>query len=202
MRFFFFFQAEDGIRDADVTGVQTCALPISRLAHDPERLAGVEPERDVVHGGDDPRAARGDVVRGEVPELEQRGVAHSWRSCGSSFTRSQSPRRLAARTMSMMQTPGSTVSHQYPAIMPFLPSASMRPQAGLGGGTPTPRNDSAASVTMTTPSISVPSTMAEFSTLGRMWRRMIVRLVQLATMARRTKSRSLSERTSPRMTRA
>src|SRR6266498_3844495 len=29
MLFFFFFQAEDGIRDADVTGVQTCALPIS-----------------------------------------------------------------------------------------------------------------------------------------------------------------------------
>src|SRR6266540_5460864 len=26
---FFFFQAEDGIRDRDVTGVQTCALPIS-----------------------------------------------------------------------------------------------------------------------------------------------------------------------------
>src|SRR5207245_6280050 len=25
---FFFFQAEDGIRDATVTGVQTCALPI------------------------------------------------------------------------------------------------------------------------------------------------------------------------------
>src|SRR3989442_7076873 len=29
--FFFFFQAEDGIRDADVTGVQTCALPIFAL---------------------------------------------------------------------------------------------------------------------------------------------------------------------------
>src|SRR3712207_7504372 len=27
-RFFFFFQAEDGIRDIGVTGVQTCALPI------------------------------------------------------------------------------------------------------------------------------------------------------------------------------
>src|SRR5207245_8422617 len=27
----FFFQAEDGIRDATVTGVQTCALPIFRL---------------------------------------------------------------------------------------------------------------------------------------------------------------------------
>ena len=27
----FFFQAEDGIRDYDVTGVQTCALPISSM---------------------------------------------------------------------------------------------------------------------------------------------------------------------------
>src|SRR2546427_2418831 len=29
--FFFFFQAEDGIRDLTVTGVQTCALPILRF---------------------------------------------------------------------------------------------------------------------------------------------------------------------------
>src|SRR2546429_6220245 len=29
---FFFFQAEDGIRDVAVTGVQTCALPISCLS--------------------------------------------------------------------------------------------------------------------------------------------------------------------------
>src|SRR2546427_6411091 len=28
LSFFFFFQAEDGIRDLTVTGVQTCALPI------------------------------------------------------------------------------------------------------------------------------------------------------------------------------
>src|SRR5256884_9507105 len=31
-RVFFFFQAEDGIRDVAVTGVQTCALPISCVA--------------------------------------------------------------------------------------------------------------------------------------------------------------------------
>src|SRR5712675_2694421 len=30
---FFFFQAEDGIRDVAVTGVQTCALPISARQH-------------------------------------------------------------------------------------------------------------------------------------------------------------------------
>src|SRR3989475_3410750 len=35
---FFFFQAEDGIRDLTVTGVQTCALPIS---HGATRLRGV-----------------------------------------------------------------------------------------------------------------------------------------------------------------
>src|SRR5690606_40928534 len=36
----FFFQAEDGIRDFHVTGVQTCALPISiaTLQHRPARI--------------------------------------------------------------------------------------------------------------------------------------------------------------------
>src|SRR5690554_3627160 len=33
----FFFQAEDGIRDADVTGVQTCALPIYENGEEDQR---------------------------------------------------------------------------------------------------------------------------------------------------------------------
>src|SRR5256885_5388184 len=39
---FFFFQAEDGIRDYKVTGVQTCALPIFRLqeANEADLLRG------------------------------------------------------------------------------------------------------------------------------------------------------------------
>src|SRR3989440_6526441 len=55
--FFFFFQAEDGIRDLIVTGVQTCALPIWNIAQfcvNPEvavdsarRLAGGETLRNV-----------------------------------------------------------------------------------------------------------------------------------------------------------
>src|SRR2546430_8773938 len=40
--FFFFFQAEDGIRDLTVTGVQTCALPIS--------LPAARPQADRPHG--------------------------------------------------------------------------------------------------------------------------------------------------------
>src|SRR3712207_9526532 len=37
---FFFFQAEDGIRDIGVTGVQTCALPISEYARTCARGCG------------------------------------------------------------------------------------------------------------------------------------------------------------------
>src|SRR5207245_8627119 len=37
----FFFQAEDGIRDATVTGVQTCALPISISAPYSNAVIGV-----------------------------------------------------------------------------------------------------------------------------------------------------------------
>src|SRR5689334_24138587 len=41
MHAFFFFQAEDGIRDGTVTGVQTCALPISPLG----RITGYAAQR-------------------------------------------------------------------------------------------------------------------------------------------------------------
>src|SRR6266704_6376046 len=42
MRICFFFQAEDGIRDRNVTGVQTCALPISNpVAGRLQRFFGV-----------------------------------------------------------------------------------------------------------------------------------------------------------------
>src|SRR5947209_12700943 len=37
----FFFHAEDGIRDIGVTGVQTCALPISHLARDGRMLVDI-----------------------------------------------------------------------------------------------------------------------------------------------------------------
>src|SRR6266536_1051767 len=43
--FFFFFQAEDGIRDPLVTGVQTCALPICPALADAERT---RPAHDVM----------------------------------------------------------------------------------------------------------------------------------------------------------
>src|SRR5207237_3819087 len=76
----FFFQAEDGIRDSSVTGVQTCALPISargdrdgaRVRADREvgrwrrRAAAGQLER-ADPGTPVERAARGDVLV-RVPE--------------------------------------------------------------------------------------------------------------------------------------
>src|SRR5215211_8005150 len=43
--FVFFFQAEDGIRDHCVTGVQTCALPISEAAAILLVIARAEPHQ-------------------------------------------------------------------------------------------------------------------------------------------------------------
>ena len=43
---FFFFQAEDGIRDTSVTGVQTCALPISERWTDGRMDRGTEEGMD------------------------------------------------------------------------------------------------------------------------------------------------------------
>src|SRR5205807_4140251 len=67
---FFFFQAEDGIRDYKVTGVQTCALPISS-----------DLQRDCFQSANDPggggnshwvRLDHG-ITRGDGP-----GLARSW----------------------------------------------------------------------------------------------------------------------------
>src|SRR5215813_14804039 len=57
MLVFFFFQAEDGIRDADVTGVQTCALPISIAAQGDGETEGAA-------GGTAVLLPRGDQVPG------------------------------------------------------------------------------------------------------------------------------------------
>src|SRR5207248_3451904 len=96
---FFFFQAEDGIRDRTVTGVQTCALPIYDRAVlvDPHAVGDVDDAEQLV---DDVGLVeeRGVVGVGPVDELlggveehrvnrslrsEERRVGKEWRSRGS-----------------------------------------------------------------------------------------------------------------------
>src|SRR5256885_10881113 len=65
MRVFFFFQAEDGIRDYKVTGVQTCALPISKVNGD-DFFAVHEAAREAVErarAGGGPSAIEVDTCR-------------------------------------------------------------------------------------------------------------------------------------------
>src|SRR5437879_11168274 len=55
---FFFFQAEDGIRDTSVTGVQTCALPISFLtARSSSKRTGISRSTHCCSGSIPPRVA-------------------------------------------------------------------------------------------------------------------------------------------------
>src|SRR5207253_7995265 len=55
---YFFFQAEDGIRDGHVTGVQTCALPISSSGAVAQWLNTPQPMRSIgaIYSGDTPDA--------------------------------------------------------------------------------------------------------------------------------------------------
>src|SRR6516162_11393541 len=62
----FFFQAEDGIRDYKVTGVQTCALQIS---------PGRRPVRATRR---DPRGARDIGIFGKLRRSEERRVGEEW----------------------------------------------------------------------------------------------------------------------------
>src|SRR5207249_5122080 len=95
--FFFFFQAEDGIRDRNVTGVQTCALPISSLsAH--SSYAGILSEpflRSLAASGPGGRRAAVPVFGGLVSRIghavvtahirsEERRVGKECRAWGGS----------------------------------------------------------------------------------------------------------------------
>src|SRR5256886_13070849 len=81
----FFFQAEDGIRDLTVTGVQTCALPISEvsLLHLVQLGLHLRREPDLEHVGEAPlhdaphdlalgRGMEAAVLRRRVPAVLQR----------------------------------------------------------------------------------------------------------------------------------
>src|SRR5207248_4374684 len=95
---FFFFQAEDGIRDRTVTGVQTCALPIFELGRG-ERCGRRKPGEEALEIRDDgvdagllehdladphgvglARAAPGQVAGSARERSEERRVGKEWRA--------------------------------------------------------------------------------------------------------------------------
>ena len=70
------------------------------------------------------------------------------RSLGSRRSRTQSPRMFSESTVTRIAMPGRIETHQACSMRP-RPSATITPHDGVGGGMPTPRNESAASSTIT-----------------------------------------------------
>src|SRR5205807_2965343 len=94
--FFFFFQAEDGIRDYKVTGVQTCALPISTVRFETTSsaapvsrgsISGIPACATSVTRGCDPEAAssfaRASARNAGDSRSEERRVGKEWRARGA-----------------------------------------------------------------------------------------------------------------------
>src|SRR5437762_10771888 len=91
--FFFFFQAEDGIRDTSVTGVQTCALPIladwtatfARHGGKGEHvMEGINSRMDGLQAAilnvKLPHLAAWTTARRRIARSEERRVGKEWRS--------------------------------------------------------------------------------------------------------------------------
>src|SRR5207249_9160210 len=74
----FFFQAEDGIRDRNVTGVQTCALPIST-----QRCSAISSLKNY-RSGRRTTVSACVAIRSES-RSEERRVGKEWRSRRSAY---------------------------------------------------------------------------------------------------------------------
>src|SRR5690625_7821616 len=86
-RSIFFLQAEDGIRAGHVTGVQTCALPISKLKARPAGML-VLPGSHRFVGEDASETRRNEMTQGvlyihSAPRSEERRVGKEYRTTGA-----------------------------------------------------------------------------------------------------------------------
>src|SRR3989449_2720552 len=138
---FFFFQAEDGIRDVAVTGVQTCALPIYRCFRVRNAECGVRSG-----GGEDMKGYTiavlpGDGIGPEVTAEAERVLRTAGERCGIRFTMSHWPVGAAAVAVAGDPLPGETRAavRQADAVLlgaggaPALehPPRHLKPEAGL-----------------------------------------------------------------------
>src|SRR5687767_15959802 len=103
--FFFFFQAEDGIRDKLVTGVQTCALPISKLI---QIITRVESEAQAL--GLDIRGTQPSPgnIRGGLTTIEEKSLGATHKAGEDSPLEDVVPyaARITRKGLTVMDTPG------------------------------------------------------------------------------------------------
>src|SRR5690606_25266626 len=136
----FFFQAEDGIRDFHVTGVQTCALPIWRAARRapgvllraaPAGAVRLQAERPARHHPGVRAQAQGDGV-------PARPAAH----VGVLHRPGQAPRRAAPAPRG--PEPGAAARHEGRGVRAAVPADDRGPGVRTVVVTNPPRADAAA----------------------------------------------------------
>src|SRR6266852_6844655 len=126
--YFFFFQAEDGIRDATVTGVQTCALPIWT-----QRRAWRAGWEKIENG----RGSRQNRASAQAAEFEER----PWSGAKSEL-------RTRAMTPSVLRPvqPLYILRTSFPATSRFLRDQPPGAYRNLGDGSRWQRSASAVSL--------------------------------------------------------
>src|SRR6185295_14023873 len=102
---------------------------------------------------------------------------------GSSLSRRASPKRLEPNTARLMARPGKSTRCGAFWAYSAAETESIRPHDGYGSGTPSPRNDRAASTRMAAPSCAVTSTMNGPTVFGSTWRNAIRRWVRPSARA-------------------
>src|SRR5215213_1236376 len=117
------------------------ALTGARLTNQPQHFTRPNLQVDAVDRTDGTRA--GPERKAQVFDLEQWRCTHRCACRGSSTSRSPSPRRLNPRTASTIARPATNATCGE-VRSTSCPSESIVPQSGVGGCTPSPRNDSAA----------------------------------------------------------
>src|SRR3712207_5739951 len=143
--FIFFFQAEDGIRDIGVTGVQTCALPIYRplerysaakRANGGRSTSGPRVDSaDSASGSDSPARtaeARLSTTSGHTSRRSARRLTASRRTCTTGSAAAKAPNSRLTVTVPVVSRTTTVASRPSPscravswtALMPVSPAAA------------------------------------------------------------------------------
>src|SRR6266571_4935578 len=115
------------------------AFAAARLAHQPERLAGLNTQRDAVDGAH--HAVVGEEMCAQILDFQHVQTIEY----GSVASRRPSPRKLNASTALAMKTTGMSSHGKCANVWMFCASCSNVPQLTNGGRMPIPRNVSAVS---------------------------------------------------------
>src|SRR5690606_28460937 len=121
----FFFQAEDGIRDFHVTGVQTCALPILPLSSQWPRISAIFAERRAPMCGRSWRM----ISAARVPLSSVCHVALF--GAGRNVTRIEAPSSRAARPITSRSVIASRTRGYLPRCRSKVASPSQRPASQM-----------------------------------------------------------------------